>query len=45
MRKLCLVVALLSGAAAIGFAQTATVNGQVTDSSQAVIAGASVTIN
>src|SRR5277367_308080 len=44
MKKLCLVVTLFLGAAAIGFAQTATVNGVVTDSSQAVVAGASVTI-
>ena len=44
MKMLCLVVTLLFGAVAIGFAQTATVNGTVTDSSQAVIAGASVTI-
>ncbi len=44
MRKPCLVVSLLLGAAVIGFAQTATVNGVVADSSQAVIAGASVTI-
>jgi Carboxypeptidase regulatory-like domain/TonB dependent receptor len=44
MKRLCFVVTLLLGAGAIGFAQTATVNGQVTDSSQAVIAGASVTI-
>ena len=44
MKRHCFVVTLLLGAGAIGFAQTATVNGQVTDSSQAVIAGASVII-
>jgi len=44
MKRLCFVLTLLLGAAANGFAQTATVNGQVTDSSQAVISGASVTI-
>lgn len=44
MKRLCLVVALLLVTAAVGFTQTATVNGVVTDSSQAVIAGASVTI-
>src|SRR2546425_1335092 len=37
-------IMILLAAAAAGFAQTATVNGVVTDSSQAVITGATVTI-
>src|SRR5690348_17065448 len=42
MRKLCF--GYLAGAALAAFAQTATLDGIVTDSSQAVIAGALVTI-
>lgn len=43
-RGICITIALLLGAVVTGFGQTATVNGVVTDSSQAVIAGATVTI-
>src|SRR5438477_8004449 len=44
MKRLFLVSLLLLGAGIASFAQTATVNGVVTDSSQAMIAGADVTI-
>jgi hypothetical protein len=44
MRTPYLIIILLLGAAVAGFAQTATVGGVVTDSSQAVVIGASVTI-
>src|SRR5262249_37175229 len=42
--KLCFTLLLLTGTVIGGFGQTATVNGVVTDSSQAIVAGAEVTI-
>jgi len=44
MKTLCILIALMLAAGVSIFAQTATVNGAVTDSSQAVVAGASVII-
>src|SRR5689334_6751920 len=44
MKQLCRVALLILGTGIAGFAQTATVNGVVTDSSQAVVVGATITV-
>src|SRR5438045_1104241 len=44
MKRLCHVALLMLGAGIAGFAQTASIAGVVTDTSQAVVTGATVTV-